>query len=62
MLARPCSNQGTHVRRRAAIARSSDGGTQGPTEGRGAQWSIVNRTLSLCRIIAPMCHTGMRWK
>jgi hypothetical protein len=44
--------QGTHICQRAAIARSSDGGTKGPAEGRGAQGSIMSRTLSLCRIIA----------
>ena len=53
-LARPQevhAHHGTHICQRAAIARSSDGGTQGPAEGRGAQGSIVIRMLSLCRII-----------
>jgi hypothetical protein len=53
--------QGTHCCQRAAIARSNWEGKYGPADGLGVQGSIVRRTLSLCRTIAPMYHTSRRW-
>lgn len=56
-----CAPKEPILAQRAAIARSNWGLRYGPADdGLGGQGSIVSRTLSLWRIIAPMYHTGIK--